>query len=525
VGKYLLALSASSDSLYIFCHLVKEIEGLDLKNLLFKGDQNIMHIVCENASILIFKWLVVNGYHGLFNKKCGYGLVPFHSILYCPYYGVHHILRTAKQFNILPNYWMELAKYCDNPPILKFMKEEQENQKILCLSNPDQLRDATIEDIQCLFENRDFRKKMRDVSSSLFFFKEVLAPSGRSDVFDMFIQLVQENCGVCFDWNQLKDIAYSYSSFDYSAYIDEFDRLNDLQKIEVRLIKYKSRIKSIFTANDNFSSVFALLKKYNKLIAKPVLNSKKNLKRNPIDLLDYDGKNFLTLAYENKNENLIIFLLKHKQFKRKLSLIRRRISDSWSTRIVVVVYDHLKSIGALRKSDYIEIVEQSCELLTCEWCWADSKSAERENDFIRTMGFILKCVSECKEILTLKYLNNPFIFFFFSCFFEVDIEKDDSRGTEFLSSQILIFLKALSKLGCNFHQTVDEDVNLINYMLMTTRSYCLASISFLAFEHGVSLKNVFRNSMMHEWEKEEKDRLLMMKRYQMELLNERNLGL
>ena len=331
------------------------------------------------------------------------------------------------------------------------MKEEQENQKMLYLSNPDHLRDATLEDVQFVFENRDFRKKMSDASSSLVFFKDVLAPSGRSDVFDMFIQLVQESFGVCFDWNQLKDIAYSYSSFDYSAYIDEFDRLQDLQKIEVRLVELKSRIKSIFTADGNFSCTIVLIEEYNQLLSKSGLNYKKQ-KRNPIQLLDFDGSDFLTLAFENENENLIHFLLQKEEFQRNTNLVKSLFLRSSNTQILFLVYNYLKSKEALEKSDYFEIVYRSCHILTGDWTWDDS--AERENDFMQTIEFILKCVSDCKDTLTHKCLDSPFIFFFFGCFFELGLKKSDSRGTEFLSSQILIFLKALSKLGCNFHTII-----------------------------------------------------------------------
>jgi hypothetical protein len=190
--KFLIALACGSDSLLIFCE-VQKFSQIDLNSLLYEDGNNLMHICCENGAIMVLKWLLNNGFECLLQKQRDDGKTPLHVAINSVLFQAEDIVRYIAYRFEKSKGWIEIAKKSENKQIVSFAKEEEYYLRVKAIRDVSYLQSVSLEEIEAIFTHWIF---INDICFSpkkiAEFFKSILLPSNRIDLFNLFIDFLEE---------------------------------------------------------------------------------------------------------------------------------------------------------------------------------------------------------------------------------------------------------------------------------------------------------------------------------------------
>jgi hypothetical protein len=345
LAKYLLALSAGSDSMLIFYEILK-IAEFDLLEIKFKDESNIMHVVCENGSMFVFKWLVQNGFSSLIHQKRKDGVFPWQLSISCLLPGSFDIFSYAVGNLDLPDTWLELAKSSENSKVLQIAHQKEYDiilEKIQILEN---CRKAKFEKFVFLFNHSNFIQTVLCSSdNAVKYFLETVIPSERLDIFSLFIDSVEKDTkGKELEILNALFEAIPHDCIHKQVYISKLYLSLTNHKYLSKLSEIFGKFCEIFEEKRPFEEIDTLLQEQSSLI---FLIDPKYLDESKLASLS--EKNLLDAFDQNKSD-LVSKLLKRNEYKNDFEFISKTLLgevDLGQFDAAKVLFSHLRKYGAL----------------------------------------------------------------------------------------------------------------------------------------------------------------------------------
>jgi hypothetical protein len=511
VAKYILSLAAGSDSISIFAKVLQEMSDINLNELVYKDGNNIMHIVCQNGSLLTFIWLIKNGYRSLMDKKRDDGLIPIQVLMNSNLYGSWYVFIYAKGRSLLPAEWFLYGVSCKNELIMNSAQMKLEFIETKKFLLPENFKQADIKEIEEVYKSAPFSMMClsEEEPNGLSFIEKTLIPSGRMDAFQLFCSAFQ-------------DKGFQYIKFESLKKLIPIDHENAEQHFAIiseveRTSKLRSELWDLYTAflaimkeERPALEIDSLIEKQNEVCKE--LGAKLSKDEPMINLMDLYNENdtdALTIALKTERFELASRLLERNEFKENIQLFEKVIEHSYNFKSMRLILDHMEKLGASSRSCIITALKRSVKLIHFIGSY---KKEGWEEDNRNLFDFILYCMKKSNiDISNEKFDNDePFVYFFFSSLENIYIGKELEQAYEFFSTTALHFLRCFIDLGFDPNARVYPKLSFIQILLRKNQSFCLPCIHYLAFEKGVSLQNITKNECRWE-EKYAKEIFAMIK--------------
>jgi ankyrin repeat protein len=511
VWKYLLCLAAGSDSIYIFSEIINKTPNLKLNEFTFNDGHNIMHIVCENAALIIFKWLLCNGFESLAYQENSRGSTPIHYIISCNLLGAFYMLNCTSS-NLMPKNWIQLAKLSDNLSISERAKSEEEEKVIQSLMNSKVLKIASIQVVEMLFRNVEFRYSFRkDAKAALFFFRNVLLPSERIDVFRLFLNfIIEENLFVKYPLDEFKDSIpenYVHSKFLHET----LSEMENSKLIVQELLQLRRRFDDIIEEKRSPEEIDTLLEKQSDLISN--LDEKYAGSVSLIDLSNYFRSDPFSYACREGNVNLVTYLLTRIEFKNDLQKIEDIIEETFEIEISKILLKHFKSIDALQEYQITKSLKLNLEMISIKWLLHYKEHDVRKESVGEIFEYAYFCFDLYKDhILNVIIDELPLVYFVFSCCKRVISVKENDIELEILSSSLQKILIYFIDLGFDPTKPI-RGKDFVQFLISENGGFILPCIRYLSKEKCISLKNIDEKSACYgSWNPNQLKELIELKK-------------